>query len=70
VSLDRRRFLQNVVRTSAAAKIAPQAFASAPRNPAAPATSSGRNKAYGSGYFGKWIEDEIGLPASSSPNRV
>jgi len=29
----------------------------------AAATAASRKKAYGSGYFGEWIEDEFGLPA-------
>ena len=63
MSVDRRRFLQNVARTLAAAKIAPRGFGSALQNPAGPAASSNGKKAYGSGYFGEWIEDDVGLPA-------
>ena len=38
-------------------------LAGGPSFSSAPGGSDGRGKAYGSGHFGEWIEDEFGLPA-------
>ncbi len=63
IYVDRRRFLENAAWTLAAAKIVPRAWGAASQNPASPAVVSNPKKAYGSGYFGEWIQDEFGLPA-------
>jgi len=63
MSVDRRRFLENAALTLAAAKIMPRAWGAASQNHASPAVGSNQKKAYGSGYFGEWIQDEFGLPA-------
>jgi hypothetical protein len=63
MSVDRRRFLKNAALSLAAAKIMPRAWGAASQNPASPAVGSNAKKAYGSGYFGEWIQDEFGLPA-------
>lgn len=57
--VSRRQFLSNAALTAAALKAAPKEWMSA-QNTSSIATA---NKSYGSGYFGKWIEDEFGLPA-------
>ena len=58
--VDRRRFLSNSAKAAAAAKLLPEFLGFAQANRAA---ASNRQKPYGSGYFGEWIEDEFGLPA-------
>src|SRR6476659_11477876 len=58
--VDRRRFLSNSAKVAAAAKLLPDFFGFAQANRAA---DSHGQKAYGSGYFGEWIEDEFALPA-------
>lgn len=68
MSVSRRRFLENAALTLAAAKVAPCARGLASQNPASTAAASNpasnhNKKAYGSGYFGEWIQDEFGLPA-------
>ena len=57
--VNRRRFLSNAALTAAALKATPQGWILA--QSAAPGKAFDRS--YGSGYFGKWIEDEFGLPA-------
>src|SRR6266852_9776012 len=57
--VDRRQFLSSVALTTVGLKFMPDAWGLAAENHA-PACES---KAYGSGYFGNWIEDEFGLPA-------
>ena len=59
--VDRRRFLSGVTLTAAGLKFLPETWALAPENPAK--AGGAGEKAYGSGYFGNWIEDEFGLPA-------
>ena len=59
--VDRRRFLSGVTLTAAGLKFLPDAWALAAENPAQPGGAGA--KAYGSGYFGQWLEDEFGLPA-------
>jgi len=59
MSVDRRQFLSGVTLTVAGLKLLPGSWALASDN----ATSAPEAKAYGSGYFGNWIEDEFGLPA-------
>jgi hypothetical protein len=56
--VNRRQFLENTALTAAAARFVPHALA----NTSLPTTADSK-KAYGSGYFGVWIEDELGLPA-------
>jgi len=57
--VNRRQFISNAALTAAALKTKPQAWSLAQQQIA----STGSAKAYGSGYFGKWIKDEFGLPA-------
>ena len=54
MSLNRRKFLENAALSAAALKTLPYLPAFAEQNSVASAT-----KAYGSGYFGNWIEDEF-----------
>src|SRR6516165_7822666 len=56
--VNRRQFLENTALTAAAARFVPHAFANTSL-----LTTVDSKKAYGSGYFGAWIEDELGLPA-------
>jgi len=58
MAVNRRQFLENTALTAAAARFVPHAFASTLLQ-----TTADLRKAYGSGYFGEWIEDEFGLPA-------
>ncbi len=62
MSVDRRRFLAGTARAAAAAKFLPK-FASLAQTTSDARNGSNQNKAYGSGHFGTWIEDEFGLPA-------
>ena len=62
MSVNRRRFLESAALGLAAAKIMPGAWGNAVQNPAA-SPPQNQGKAYGSGYFGEWIQDEFGLPA-------
>ena len=57
--VDRRQFLSSVTLATAGLKFIPEAWG-LPQENHVPA---GESKAYGSGYFGNWIEDEFGLPA-------
>jgi hypothetical protein len=61
MSVSRRRFLESAAFTLGAATIAPRALSRSFQ--IADAARANANKAYGSGYFGEWIEDEFGLPA-------
>ena len=56
--INRRQFLENTALTAAAARFVPHVFS----NTTFLSTADSK-KAYGSGYFGEWIEDEFGLPA-------
>ena len=56
--VNRRQFLENTALTVAAARFVPHAFANTSL-----LTTADSKRAYGSGYFGGWIEDELGLPA-------
>lgn len=58
--VNRRQFLSRAAVTAAALKAAPKQWMLA-ENVAQGKTAN--EKSYGSGYFGKWIEDEFGLPA-------
>ena len=63
MAIDRRRFLENAALTLAAAKVVSRGWGSSFQNAAVGAAASNQKKAYGSGYFGEWIEDEFGSPA-------
>src|SRR5690242_11144193 len=56
MSVNRRDFLATSALAAAAARFPMAAQGQSPGNGSA-------KKAYGSGYFGEWIEDEFGLPA-------
>jgi hypothetical protein len=58
--VNRRQFLSRAALTAAALKAAPKEWMLAENARAGAAPS---DRSYGSGYFGKWIEDEFGLPA-------
>ena len=58
MSVNRRKFIGSAALTAAAVKTLPAFSAVMPQ-----ASSTAGAKAYGSGYFGHWIEDEFGLPA-------
>src|SRR6185312_6885885 len=58
--VDRRQFLANSAKAAAAAKLLPEFLGFAQGTPPA---GTERQKPYGSGYFGSWIEDEFGLSA-------
>jgi len=60
MSVNRRRFLEAAALSAAAARIAPPGWGFMSE---AAASVSEQKKAYGSGYFGEWIQDEFGLPA-------
>ncbi len=60
--VDRRQFLTRATLAAAGARFAPEAWTLASQNSSSTAGAS-KQKAYGSGYFGEWIEDEFGLPA-------
>jgi len=62
MSIDRRSFLENAVFALAATKMMPHDWGAATHD-AMPPAAADQKKAYGSGYFGEWIEDEFGLPA-------
>ncbi len=62
MSINRQQFLENAAFTATALDTLPQAWAPTPQNSSSGGGSSPR-KAYGSGYFGNWIEDQFGLPA-------
>jgi hypothetical protein len=61
MSIDRRQFLSGVTMAAAGFKFLPEALGLAPEN--GPAASDAAGKAYGSGHFGNWVEDEFDLPA-------
>jgi hypothetical protein len=61
MSVDRRQFLSGVTLAAAGLKLLPETWALAAENPAKSGNAAA--KAYGSGHFGDWIEDEFGLPA-------
>jgi Glycosyl hydrolase 36 superfamily, catalytic domain/Glycosyltransferase family 36 len=60
--MDRRHFLTNSALGAAGAMTLPQ-FLALSSDEGSSSGAAGRKKAYGSGYFGEWIEDEFGLPA-------
>lgn len=60
MSVNRRHFLETAAFTAAAARIMPHLWE---LPPPASVDGSDQKRAYGSGYFGNWIEDEFGLPA-------
>jgi len=57
--VNRREFLEDAALAVAAWKVCGEARAQQP----SPPTGRDNHPAYGSGYFGEWIEDEWGLPA-------
>src|SRR5438132_14157716 len=57
MSVSRREFLATSALAAAATRF-PRAASGQ-----SPATGSSGKKAYGSGHFGEWIQDEFGLPA-------
>ena len=59
--INRRRFLENAALTVAASRI-PRVWGSTSPTSATSAPSN-QKKAYGSGYFGEWTQDEFDLPA-------
>src|SRR5258708_4636909 len=59
--VDRRQFLSGVTLAAAGLRLLPETWALAAQNRAF--SGDAGSKAYGSGYFGNWIEDEFGLPA-------
>ncbi|HMD98531.1 MAG TPA: hypothetical protein VKM93_14500 [Terriglobia bacterium] len=63
MSVNRRQFLENSALGAAAFESAPEASALTPQDPSSAGPGSSPKKAYGSGYFGNWIEDQFGLPA-------
>jgi len=60
--VDRRQFLTRATLAAAGAKFVPEAWTLASQNSSSTAGAT-KQKAYGSGYFGEWIEDQFGLPA-------
>ncbi|HEX6806236.1 MAG TPA: hypothetical protein VF133_21365 [Terriglobales bacterium] len=56
--VSRREFLEEAALATAAWKTRPPAWTQTPA-----ATGAEKNPAFGSGYFGQWIEDEFGLPS-------
>ena len=65
MSIDRRQFFTCAAMMSAGFKLAAEASGSPWDNRTSSSAGPGdaKGKAYGSGYFGEWIEDEFGLPA-------
>ena len=59
--IDRRQFLADAALAAAGARLLPKAWALSPQTPSS--STASRQKAYGSGHFGEWIQDEFGLPA-------
>ncbi len=62
MSIDRRRFLASTALGTAGAMAFPQLLAHS-TDQGQSSVPGGQGRAYGSGYFGHWIEDEFGLPA-------
>jgi hypothetical protein len=63
MSVSRRRFLENAALSLAAAKVMPAAWGRVPQNSGGRVAGGDPKKAYGSGYFGEWVQDEFALPA-------
>lgn len=64
--VDRRGFLSGLALTAAGFKVSaevPGLLAEEDGFSSATGAGNAKEKAYGSGYFGQWIEDEFGLPA-------
>jgi hypothetical protein len=64
--VDRRGFLSGLALTAAGFKMSaevPGLLAEEDGFSSATGAGNAKEKAYGSGYFGQWIEDEFGLPA-------
>jgi hypothetical protein len=59
--VDRRQFLSGVTLAAAALKLLPEVWGLGGEGHVPAGDPAG--KAYGSGYFGNWMEDEFGLPA-------
>ena len=62
MSVNRRQFLSRAAMAAAALKTRGQQVWAQDQK-AAPTAGAAVKKAYGSGYFGNWIEDDFGLPA-------
>lgn len=62
MSVDRRKFLKTIGKSGAVAGVGAKFLVAQEKQPS---TSSAElpQKAYGSGYFGNWVDDEFGLPA-------
>jgi hypothetical protein len=60
--IDRRQFLTNATLAVTGAKFLPEPWLSTQGRPST-SPDSVTKKAYGSGYFGEWVQDEFGLPA-------
>src|SRR6266851_6333605 len=58
--LDRRQFIGCTSLAAAGIKLTPKSWNVMPQVSSSRVTAK---KAYGSGYFGEWTEDEFGLPA-------
>lgn len=63
MSVNRREFLGSAASTVAALRALPEAWGVGSQNGASSGAGAPQNNAYGSGYFGNWVEDEFGLPA-------
>lgn len=62
MSVDRREFIASAGKMAAAVTLLPSHLLAAQEH-APLASNESAKKAFGSGYFGNWIEDEFGLPA-------
>ncbi len=62
MSVDRRQFLSGVTLAAAGLEVLARGLGACSRR-IRPRRAALAEKAYGSGYFGNWIEDEFGLPA-------
>ncbi|MEJ2009666.1 MAG: hypothetical protein P8Z30_16190, partial [Acidobacteriota bacterium] len=65
MAIDRRQFLEGLALAAGGFKVSGKAlaFPAAEGFTSDARTGQAKGKAYGSGYFGQWIEDEFGLPA-------
>lgn len=61
--ISRRRFLNSLGMVAAGTSVIPRFRAEPMRGVLAIHSAGQGKKAYGSGYFGEWVEDEFGLPA-------
>ena len=65
MAIDRRQFLGGLALAAGGFKVSGGApgFSTREGVPSAAGAGQSKGKAYGSGHFGQWIEDEFGLPA-------